>query len=373
MINAESQTLANSFAGFRLRHARRQMLMRVALACGLMTIVLLSVGIGAVRIHPLQVLTILAAQVGINLPFAFDAQQEAVLLAIRLPRVCLGAMVGAGLGVAGAALQGIFRNPLADPALVGVSSGAALAAVAVIVFGASVFGTGAHLNTTGNTRLFALPVAAFAGGLVVTFIVHALARGGGRTVVTTMLLAGIAVNALTGALTGLLTFSATDAQLRNITFWSLGSLGGATWRACFVVAPFILFPVWYIARRAKELNALLLGEAEAAHLGINVERTKTWLILCAAMAVGASVAMTGIIGFVGLVVPHLLRLIGGADNRFVLIGSALLGASLLLIADVAARTILAPAELPIGIVTALIGAPFFLWLLMRGHRERKLF
>lgn len=377
-MQVESETMnavthAADFADERARHERRQRLMRAALASAFVLIVLLSVGVGAVPIHPLQTLAIVASQFGISLPFHFDAQQEAVLLAIRLPRVGLGAMVGAGLAASGAALQGLFRNQLADPALVGVSSGAALAAVALIVLGAGLFGAGPQTGLAADARLFVLPGAAFVGGLVAALAVQALARGGGQTLVTRMLLAGIAVNALTGALTGLLTFTATDAQLRNITFWMLGSLGGATWRACLVVAPFILLPLWYIARRAGDLNALLLGESEAAHLGVNVERVKRRLILCAALAVGAGVALTGIIGFIGLVVPHLLRLAVGADNRFVLAGSALLGASLLLLADVVARTILAPAELPIGIVTALVGAPFFLWLLVRGRAEGRLF
>jgi iron complex transport system permease protein len=316
-----------------------------------------------VSITPGQLLAILARRSGLTLPWHYAAQQEAVLLAIRLPRVLLGGLIGAGLATAGAAMQGLFRNPLADPGLVGVASGAALAVVAVIVLGATV--------CTGVTRLlgpFTLQAAAFGGGVVTTLVVYWLASLSGRTVVATMLLAGIAVNALTGAGIGLLTFVATDAQLRNITFWSLGSLSGATWTAVGAVLPCIVPAVVCLLGLARALNVLLLGESEAGHLGIDLERVKRLVVLCVALAVGAAVSVAGIIGFIGLVVPHLLRLAIGPDHRYLLPGSALLGASLLLGADLVARTLSAPAELPIGIVTAALGAPFFLWLLLR-HRQ----
>jgi iron complex transport system permease protein len=317
-----------------------------------------------VAITPGQLLAILARRCGLTLPWAYAAQQETILLAIRLPRVLLGGLIGAGLATAGAAMQGLFRNPLADPGLVGVSSGAAFAVVSMIVLGATAF----H----GVTRLlgpFTLPAAAFGGGVVTTLVIYWLASLSGRTVVTTMLLAGIAVNALTGAGIGLLTFVATDAQLRTITFWSLGSLGGATWASVGAVVPCIGLAVVCLVGLARALNVLLLGESEAGHLGIDIERVKRVVILCVALAVGAAVSVAGIIGFIGLVVPHLLRLVLGPDHRYLLPGSALLGASLLLGADLVARTLTAPAELPIGIVTALLGAPFFLWLLLR-HRQQ---
>lgn len=334
----------------------------IGLAIALVGVVWGSIGIGAVDIGPLQVLAILLKQVGIETPWAFELQQELVLTAIRLPRVLLGLLIGAGLAVSGAAMQGLFRNPLADPGLVGVSSGAALAAVFIIVLGLPFLeGTAAWLAP------FSIALGAFGGSIVATLIVYRLATWRGRTSVATMLLAGIALNALAGAGTGLMTLIADDAQLRDITFWTLGSLGGATWTTLGAVTPFMLMGIVGAPVLARALNAMLLGEAEARHLGINVERLKQGVVFITALTVGAAVAVSGIIGFVGLVVPHLLRLTLGPDHRGLLPGSALLGAMLLLGADLLSRTLIAPAELPIGIVTAFIGAPFFLWLLLRNR------
>jgi iron complex transport system permease protein len=322
---------------------------------------LLSLGTGAVAIAPGQVLAILAGEIGLRLPWPFEPQQAAVLLAIRFPRVLLGALIGAALAVSGAAMHGLFRNPLADPGLVDVTSGAALAAAVVIVLGATVLHGLADLLGP-----FALPAAAFTGGLAATLLVRRLLTLGGRTLIATMLLAGIAINALARAGTGLLTFLASDEQLRDLTFWSLGSLGRTTWSAVAIAGPLLLGSIFFIARLARSLNAFLLGEAEAGHLvGLHVERVKRRLVILVALAVGTAVSVAGSIGFVGLVVPHLVRLAAGPDHRSLLPASALLGASLLLGADLAARTIAAPAEVPIGIVTALAGAPFFLWLLLR--------
>jgi iron complex transport system permease protein len=331
---------------------------RPALALGtlgalLVVAVLLNVGSGAVHITPAEVVTILLGQLGVTLDVPVAPQQEAVLLAIRLPRVLLGVLVGAALAVSGAAMQGLFRNPLADPGLLGVSTGAALAAASVIVLG----GAGVWL----------LPVAAFLGGLVVTLLVYTLATTQGRTAVATMLLAGVAINALAGAATGFLTFLADDAQLRDLTFWSLGSLGGVTWRTLSAVAPFLLLSLLVLPRLARPLNAFLLGEAEAGHLGVRVEVVKATIVIATALAVGAAVSVSGIIGFVGLVAPHLIRLALGPDHRLLLPASVLLGSSLLLFADLFARTVVAPAELPIGIVTSLVGGPFFLWLLLQNR------
>jgi len=328
-----------------------------ALGALLLVAALLNVGIGAVRISPPQVAAILLGQLGVALDVSYEPQQEAVLLAIRLPRVLLGVLVGASLAVSGAAMQGFFRNPLADPGLLGVSTGAALAAALVIVLGGAL----------GFGGVWLLPLAAFLGGLLVTLLVYALATTGGRTAVATMLLAGVAVNAIAGSGTGFLTFLADDAQLRDLTFWSLGSLGSVTWRTLSAAAPFMLLSILVMPRLARSLNTFLLGEAEAGHLGVRVEVVKVAIIVLTALAVGAAVSVSGIIGFVGLVVPHLLRLAFGPDHRTLLPGSVLLGASLLLFADLFARTVVAPAELPIGIVTSLVGGPFFLWLLLRGR------
>lgn len=274
----------------------------------------------------------------------------------------LGCLVGAALGVSGTALQGLFRNPLADPGLLGIASGAALAAVAVIVLGD-------ELGLARLMGLYALPVAAFLGGLGVTLLIYRLAQGQEGTVAG-LLLAGIALNAVAGAATGLVIYFADDDELRTLTFWGMGSLAGATWHAVAVALPFLALALGPLPRLATALNALLLGETEAAGLGIDVERVKRRIVLCVALAVGASVALTGVIGFVGLVVPHVLRLMLCADHRYLLPGAALLGAALLVGADLCARTLVAPAELPIGILTSLVGGPFFIWLLVRERRVR---
>lgn len=345
---------------------QRRQLERLSLAALLalmLSVALLSIAIGPVAIPLADVLRTLGALAG--LPVTEVApQHEAVILSIRLPRTLLGLLVGAGLAVAGAAMQGLFRNPLADPSLIGVSAGAALAAVSVIVLG----GQGLAFLTQALGP-FSLPIAAFAGGLVTTLLVYRLASRDGRTSVTTLLLAGIAINALAGAGTGLLTYLADDQQLRTLTFWSMGSLGGATWPAVGSAALLIAVPLLALPLLARTLNALLLGEAEAGHLGIAVQRMQPLIVALAALAVGAAVAVSGIIGFVGLVVPHLLRLALGPDHRLLLPGAALLGGSLLLLADLLARTLVTPAELPIGILTALIGGPFFLALLLRWQRR----
>ena len=319
--------------------------------------ILLSMGTGAVPIGPLQVGAILLAKVGIQIDVAVTEQQTAVLWAIRLPRVALAAAVGAGLAVSGAALQGIFRNPLADPGLIGVASGAALGAVTAVILGAAALG------------MATLPVAAFAAGLLTTLIVYALARHDGRTEVVTLLLIGVALNAIAGAGTGFVIYLADDAQLRTITFWLLGSVGGATWRAVLAVAPFIVVGVLLMPRWARSLNLLVLGEREARHLGVATERVRLIVITLTALMTGAAVAVAGTVGFVGLVVPHLVRIVAGPDHRTLLPASALAGATLLLMADLVARTVVAPSELPLGVVTALGGGPFFLWLVHRTRRE----
>lgn len=337
----------------------------LGLATLLVVVILLSVGIGAVPISPGQVFAILLAQLGIETPWAFEPRQEMVLLGIRLPRVILGLLVGGGLAVSGAAMQGLFRNPLADPGLIGVSSGAALAAVLAIVFGVPLLGIA--LLPYGA---FLIAAAAFGGSLVATYLVYQLATSHGKTSVATMLLAGIALNALASAGTGLTMLVADDAQLRDITFWILGSLGGATWETLAAAGPLIFIGIVLAPFMARALNIISLGEAEARDLGVPVEWLKKGVVLVTALTVGAAVAVSGIIAFVGLVVPHLLRITFGPDHRMLLPGSALLGASLMLGADVISRTMIAPVEVPIGIVTAFVGAPFFLWLLLR-FRQRE--
>lgn len=329
------------------------------LACALLALfaVLASLAIGAVGVPFPRVVEILwTAATGTR-----EASRDAlVVLDVRLPRTVLGLMVGGAIAAAGAVLQGIFRNPLADPALVGISNGAALAAVTWIVLGGMVV---PYLPVYLAT--FGLPASAFLGALAATIVLHLVATKDGRTSIATLLFAGIAVSALAGAMTGLMIFTASDQQLRDFTFWTFGSLGGASWTKVLAALPFVLALALACIPLARALDALALGESEAFHIGVDVERTKRLAVAVVAAGAGAAVAVAGVVAFVGLVVPHLLRLSIGSGHRVLLPASMLLGGALLLLADVAARTVASPAELPLGVVTALIGAPFFIGLLVR--------
>ncbi|MET0753652.1 MAG: iron chelate uptake ABC transporter family permease subunit [Pyrinomonadaceae bacterium] len=357
---------ARLFPGLRTKlKEKRGRAVLLLLFLFLIFIILISADKGAVEISQQQIFAIILKFFGIHLSSDFTIQQEATLLDIRLPRIVLGLLVGAALGISGAAMQGLFRNPLADPSLIGISSGAALAATAVVIIGDVV-----SFSLPSVFKLFSFPIAAFAGALITTIVIYRLGTIAGQTAVATLLLAGIAINALAQSFSGFLTFYATDTQIRSLTFWKLGSLGGGNWSSVMVILPFVLIPILLFLRLARPLNALLLGESEAGHLGFDIEKVKKLTVVLVALSVGASVAFTGLITFVGLVVPHLLRLIIGPDHRYLLPGSALLGACLLLAADFAARTLVAPAEMPIGVLTAITGAPFFLWLLLRDRKWR---
>lgn len=326
-------------------------------------LIIVSVGTGAVYISPSQVMAICLDHIGISTGWRYESVQEAILINIRLPRVVLAVLVGAALAISGASMQGLFRNPLADPGLIGVSSGAALAtALAMVVVSSLAIPI---IESLGSALI---PMAAFAGGTFATILVYRLSTSNGKTDVATMLLAGIAINAMAGALIGFMIFLADDNQLRDLTFWTLGSLGGAMWSSVLIVLPFLLAAILFLPRLSKGLNTIMLGESEAKHLGVRVERLKKIIIVFVGLAVGAAVSVSGMIGFVGLVVPHILRLWIGPDHRFLMPGSAILGGLLLLGSDLAARTIVSPAELPIGVITASIGAPFFLWLLLRNRQ-----
>ena len=316
---------------------------------------------GAYAISPAQLWHVLRDMVGGS---DNPTPEHLVFVNIRLPRLLLGVAAGAGLGLAGALMQGLFRNPLADPGLIGVSSGAALAAASFIVMGNLWFPD--LPRALGSWTLVSM---AFMGGLVVTFLIYALAQSQGGTRMGLMLLAGIAVNALAGAGLGYLSFLATDEQLRNLQFWLLGSLGGARWSAVALVGAVVTLACGAGLTLARPLNAIALGEAQAVLLGVDVERTKRWAIWVCALAVGAVTATTGMIGFVGLIAPHWVRMVAGPDHRIVLPGSALLGAALVLAADAVARTAVKPAELPLGVLTAFIGVPMFLFML-RHFRGR---
>ncbi|OLP62395.1 iron ABC transporter [Xaviernesmea oryzae] len=351
----ESRGVEDHLAGDRSAKARRAItLLIVLLAMAFLASIMLGVANASV---PAVIRLILGIEDG-----AASLRDRIIILDIRLPRALLGLLVGSALAVSGALMQGLFRNPLADPALVGVSSGAALGAVTMIVLGHALMPW-----LPPALSLLALPLAAFLGGLASTLLLYRIATSGQVTSVATMLLAGIALGALSSAATGLLVFIADDRQLRDITFWTLGSLAGATWQKVAIAAPVILVALGISSILARGLNALTLGEAAAFHMGFSVQRLKIGAILCVAAATGAAVATSGAIGFIGIVVPHLLRLVIGPDNRYLLPASALLGAALLLGADMISRLVAAPAELPIGIITALAGAPVFLAILIRGR------
>src|SRR5580765_5572192 len=283
---------------------------------------------------------------------------QRIFLELRLPRAFLCMLVGASLGVGGTLMQALFRNPIVEPGLVGTSSGAAFGSALFFVLG-GVFGIG--------TSIWSLPFAACIGGILSTYLVFILARSrdDGRASIVMLLLTGLAVNALFMSAIGFLSYIARDPQARSITFWSLGTLSGANWKSVSVVSISTIAGTIVALRFAKQLNALMIGEEEATYLGVNVNRLK-WIILSVnVVIVAVATAFTGVISFVGLVVPHILRMLGGADNRYLIVGSALLGATLLSLADLVARLVVRPAELPIGIVTSAVGVPVFIFLLRR--------
>ena len=287
--------------------------------------------------------------------------QNTVLTEIRLPRVILSGLAGASLGISGAALQGLFRNPLADPGLIGVSAGAALGATLMIVLGGDLF-------SQYSLGVFFIPLAAIAGSSLVILMLYFMTKGFGYEGVTYMLLVGIAINAIAGVGIGILTYISSDSELRSLTFWTMGSFGGVTWPLLIPAIIIITISLIFLIPNARKLDLLQLGEPEAYRLGIDVQRVKLSIIFTSASAVGASVALSGMIGFVGLVVPHLVRLIGGVNHKYLLPGSALMGACLMIIADLFSRILLQPAEIPVGLITSAIGSPFFLWLIFRMKR-----
>jgi iron complex transport system permease protein len=329
------------------------------LIAGVLAAALLAATVGAAGIP----LPRLAAALGLKLGHADPAmlaRDELVLWSIRIPRIAVAGMIGGMLALAGAIMQGLFRNPLADPALVGVSSGGAFAAAVAIVLSDSAWGASFRF-----LQLELLPLFAFAGSLLTTTVLYRIASRDGRTSVAVFLLAGLAIAAIANAGIGLLVFIADDRQLRDITFWLLGSLSGATWPKAAVVAPVALMALVAIPFIARGLDVLVLGEAEAFHSGVDVERLKKISIVLISAMTGVAVSICGVIGFVGIVVPHLLRIVIGPGHRLMLPASICLGAILLIGADTLARILAAPAEVPIGVLTAALGAPFFLFILLR--------
>ncbi|WP_375661813.1 MULTISPECIES: FecCD family ABC transporter permease [unclassified Bartonella] len=311
---------------------------------------------GAAKVSFVDLLHVMLTQ---DFSVSSKTRDYLVLIDIRLTRVILGLLIGAALAVSGVLMQGLFRNPLADPGIVGVSAGAGLGAVLAIVVGIAF-----PVSFAPFLEPYKVIIGAFFGGLLSTIILYIIATHNSFTSIATMLLAGIALGALSSAVVGTLIFVANDQQLRDITFWSLGSLAGATWLKVWLVLPFIVIGLLFSPFLSRALNALALGEAVAGHIGFHIQRVKNIAIPLVALMCGSAVAVSGGIGFIGIIVPHILRQLIGPDHRYLIPCSALLGAALLIFADMFARLIVAPAELPIGIVTALFGAPFFLWILI---------
>lgn len=343
--------------GRQRRHAARWLMVGLGVALAVLTVV--SGMTGQVPVSPAEVLGSLAHHVGLDWgPMPSHPQGENALWVVRFPRVVLAIVVGAALACSGALMQGVFGNPLAEPGVIGVSSGAAVGACAVIVTaGALVPGTW-------------VAAAAFAGGLVTTFVVYALARAGGRTEVVTLVLTGIAVNAFAGGMLAFFTFVADPAAREQIVFWQLGSLGGATWQSVAVVLPIAVVGVTGAMLVRRKMDLLALGERAAHHLGVDVERLRQLVIVLVALLVSAGVAFTGIIAFVGLVVPHLVRMVCGPSHRTLVPASVLGGAVVLLAADLLARSAVANVELPLGMITSLVGGPFFFYLLRRTRSRQ---
>ncbi len=331
------------------------------LTVALLLLLLLATTIGSVYISPFRVFEILLHRLPGFYAFMvpdWPESHETIILLIRLPRVVLALVVGAALALAGAIFQGLFKNPMADPHIIGASAGAGLGAAMAITMGLSI-------NWKG---LGAVPLLASIGALLAVILVYRLARSGGVVPIPNLLLAGLALNSLLSALISLLIYFGQD-QMHTIVFWLMGGLSGRYWNYVFYTLPYLLIGVGAAVYYARDLNLMLLGEETAHNLGVEVEKVKAVLLLVASVLTGAAVAASGMIGFVGLIVPHVARILVGPDHRRLVPVSVLSGAILLLGADILARTVLAPVELPLGVVTALFGAPFFIMLLRRtgGH------
>lgn len=332
---------------------RRTALIFAGLVASVLVAAILGICLGPVRVPVRDVAAIL-------LGHGDGGVAQRIVLDVRLPRVFMGACVGVLLGTAGVLLQGFLRNPLAEPYLLGVSSGAGLAVTAAIILGMPMFVAGVYV----------LPPIAFAGALAALALVYFLARSGGRLEVTTLILAGVVTGSILSSVATLLACTST-ARYFEAFFWLMGHLQPATGSARGWVAAYTVAGILFALARARDLNALMLGEEEAAALGVRVEALKRDLFVISSLLVGAAVSVSGLIGFVGLVAPHLTRLLLGPDHRRLIPASALGGAALLLLADLVARLVIAPAELPVGVVTALVGGPFFLFLLVRHSRSVK--
>ena len=340
------------------RHSAAKTVLFLSLALALGVSVLVSAGTGQLAIPPQEVLGSLLHRIGLDwLPLPSHPAGDQTLWAIRFPRVAMAALVGAALAVAGLLMQAIFGNPLAEPGVIGISSGAAVGAGLSIVFGLTLFGE------------WTTAVLAFLAGLAATLLVYVMSRADGRTEVVTLVLTGIAVNAIAGAGIALLTFLGDTQSREQIVFWQLGSLAGSRWSQVLIIAPVVAIGLIAAYFAARKLDLLSLGERNARHLGVNVEALRITMIFVVALLTGVAVAFAGIISFVGLVIPHLMRMILGPAHLPLVTASVLGGALLLTLADLAARTLVPMADMPIGMLTALVGGPFFFWLLRRTRKR----
>ncbi|MCA6998068.1 FecCD family ABC transporter permease [Dickeya solani] len=318
--------------------------MLLSMAGALALLAVIAAGSGAMPVSLTQL---------VSLPL--DSMAWQVWLYIRLPRVVLALLVGMALALSGAGMQGLFRNPLADPVLLGVSSGAAVGVALAILF---------PLALPTLLALYLPLLAAFVGSLLIMLLLFSLSLSGERSL-SRLLLVGIAINAIGSAATGLLAWISNDQQLRQLSLWGMGSMAQAQWVTVVAVASLVVPCVWWLQRLASPLNLLQLGDEEAHYLGVDVHRTRRRIVILCAVLVAAAVSVSGIIVFVGLITPHLMRLLLGADHRWLLPGTTLGGALLLLLADTLARTLVVPAEMPVGLLTSLVGGPWFLWLILR--------
>jgi iron complex transport system permease protein len=342
-------------------NSKQKMFVLISMGITVVLCFLLAIQLGSVDISTQSLIRILN-------PFSdshVESNLQLIIEKIRLPRALLALLIGATLASCGTVTQGLFRNPLADPSLIGVSAGASIGATAVIALGSHWIGNDFSHSTFGISMV---SMGAFFSALITVLLVYKLSTSHRGTSVATMLLAGIAITALAGGFTSLLEYISDSEALRRISLWRMGGLDGANYLQVLLMASVVLTLTVLFNRYSAQLNALLLGESEARHLGISVQKTKLSLIVLVAAGVGFSVSIAGGIGFIGLIVPHIMRLIIGPDHRFLIPATLMAGAILLLLADTVSRTIIAPAELPVGIITALIGAPFFISLLQKRHQ-----
>ena len=353
---------AIQFESFKQKRKKSTVII-IALLISTIICAIAALSSGASAIPATKIFTFFAEKVSL-ITASLSQTDTYIISELRLPRICMAILTGIVLASCGAAMQGVFRNPLADPGILGVNSGAGLGAALMIVLGAQIVP-----ESLPMLKFYSIPLGAFIGALLVTIILYRVGSSEGRTNTAMLLLGGIALQAMIGAVLGLLTFISSEEELRSLTFWSMGSLDISGWKELSLIAPICLISYFMIHRQAKALNSLLLGESEAVHLGYNVQALKVQLIIWCSLAVGITVAFTGGIGFIGLVAPHLIRLMLGPDHRILFPASALCGACLLLISDTLARTVASPVEIPIGIITATLGSPFFLALLFKARKK----